>query len=451
MNNISLKLKITLWYVLILVVVSFFILYAMTGLSQSIMVRDVENTVVSSVNELGRKVKEFPVPEMPNTQIAEHSLYNRGVQMAVYDKDGNIVFGYDPFGIVKSIDFVDDTLRVKKFNNKDYYFYDREVKIGEFTSYWVRGVACLTDETQSIQLAVKYNLLLIGLFVILAGLGGYVILGRALKPVSEIQMTAKEISESKDLSRRIGLESGEDELHSLATTFDTMLDKLQIAFEKEKQFTSDASHELRTPISVILSECEYAEECVETVEEYKEVIDSIKTQADKMSKLVSELLMISRMDNNRLKLNFEETDISELLNFVCDEQVEIQSKNITLRRFIEPNILCKIDRLLITRLFVNLISNAYKYSDENTEIKVSLYWENNKIIFSVKDEGIGISEENIAKIWNRFYQVDPSRSNDGSSGLGLSMVKWIADSHNGELDVVSEIGKGSTFYFILKN
>ena len=180
---------------LILVVVSFFILYAMTGLSQSIMVRDVENTVVSSVNELGRKVKEFPVPEMPNTQIAEHSLYNRGVQMAVYDKDGNIVFGYDPFGIVKSIDFVDDTLRVKKFNNKDYYFYDREVKIGEFTSYWVRGVACLTDETQSIQLAVKYNLLLIGLFVILAGLGGYVILGRALKPVSEIQMTAKEISQ----------------------------------------------------------------------------------------------------------------------------------------------------------------------------------------------------------------------------------------------------------------
>ena len=217
-------------------------------------------------------------------------------------------------------------------------------------------------------------------------------------------------------------------------------------------FISNVSHELRTPISVILSECEYAEECVDNVDDFKEVVTSIKTQAVKMSKLVSELLMISRMDNNRLKLNFEDTDISELLTFVCEEQVEIQTKKISLIQNIEPNIICKVDRLLITRLFINLISNAYQYSDENTKILVSLMRENNKVIFSVEDEGIGIAEEDIEKIWNRFYQVNPSRTSEdgsGSSGLGLSMVKWISDSHQGELNVTSTIGKGSTFSFIL--
>ena len=116
-----------------------------------------------------------------------------------------------------------------------------------------------------------------------------------------------------------------------------MLDKLELSFNKEKQFTSDASHELRTPISVILSECEYGEECVDTVDELKEVIGSIKSQTLKMSNLVSELLMISRMDNNKLKLNFEDTDLSELLTFVCDEQKEIQNKNIILEEIETEN------------------------------------------------------------------------------------------------------------------
>ena len=257
------------------------------------------------------------------------------------------------------------------------------------------------------------------------------------------------VSESSDLSRRIEIGEGGDEIHALAKTFDEMLEKIEKSFNKEKQFTSDASHELRTPISVILSECEYGIECVEDVEELKETLSSVKLQATKMSKLVSELLMISRMDSNRLKLNFEDTDISELLNFVCEEQEEIQIKDIKLIQNIEQNIFANVDRLLLTRLFVNLISNAYQYSNDGSNIIVTLKEIDNKIEFSVKDEGIGISEENIPKIWDRFYQVDSSRTEErnGSSGLGLPMVKWISDCHNGKLEVISEIDKGSTFIF----
>ena len=151
------------------------------------------------------------------------------------------------------------------------------------------------------------NLIIVLCFVILAGLGGYLIINKALMPVSIMSKTAKDITNSNNLSERINIEPGKrnDEIRDLANTFDSMLDKIEESFKKEKQFTSDASHELRTPISVILSECEYAEECIETAEDYKESTSSIKNQAQKMSKLVAELLTISRMDNDKININLE--------------------------------------------------------------------------------------------------------------------------------------------------
>ena len=141
-----------------------------------------------------------------------------------------------------------------------------------------------------------------------------------------------------------------------------MLDKIEQSFESEKQFTSDASHELRTPVAVILSECEFIEQCADTADDYRESANSIKRQAEKMSKLISELLSISRMDKKTQKLNFEDIDLSELINFVCDEQAEIHGDEIKLIRNISPSITVDADRFSIARLFINLISNAYKHS-----------------------------------------------------------------------------------------
>lgn len=452
MNKFSLKLKITLWYVGILVLISFLILYAMTSLSRTILKREVEERVITSVVDFSQQISS---PEMKSSdlkpKVPEHYLYNNGVQLVLYDNNENLMVGRVPYGLVENVSFEDNTLRTERYNNKDYFIFDKVILFNENTS-WVRGVICLTDELTVLNLTTQYSFLFILMFVILAGLGGYFIILRAFVPVNKIRETAKEISESSDLSQRINIGPGGDEIHILANTFDEMLDKLETSFNKEKQFTSDASHELRTPISVILTECEYGLECVNDVVELKETISSIHSQANKMSKLVSELLTISRMDNNRLKINFEVTDISELLSFVCEEQVEIQTKNIKLVQRIVPGLSANVDRLLLTRLFVNLISNAYQYSEENTKIIVSLYTDDSdNIVFSVKDEGIGISQENINKIWDRFYQVDPSRTDErnGSSGLGLSMVKWIADCHNGKLKVNSELGVGSEFMFIL--
>lgn len=452
MIKVSLKLKITLWYVGILVLISFLILYAMTALSRTILTREVEERVVTSVVDLYNRIS---APESRKVgmreAIPEYHLYNNGVQLVLYDNQDNVLLGRVPYGLTDDYEFEDNTIRLKRYNNKDYYIYDKVVLFNDGTS-WVRGVICLTDELNVLNLTTQYSFLFILMFVILAGVGGYFIILKAFVPVNKIRETAKEISESSDLSQRINIGPGGDEIHILANTFDDMLNKLEYSFNKEKQFTSDASHELRTPISVIMSECEYGLECVNDMGEMKDTLNSIHTQANKMSKLVSELLMISRMDNNRLKTNFETTDLSELLTFICEEQIEIQTKNIALKYEINPNIMANVDTLLITRLFINLISNAYQYSPENTTITVFLKTEGENVVFSAKDEGIGIAEEHLTKIWDRFYQVDSSRAGDrnGSSGLGLSMVKWIADRHNGELKVNSEVGKGSEFIFKIK-
>ena len=157
------------------------------------------------------------------------------------------------------------------------------------------------------------------------------------------------------------------------------------------------------------------------------------------------------MDKNTIQLSFEDVDFGELLNFVCDEQTEIHDDNITLSRNIDENIIVKADRFMLARLCINLISNAYSYGKDNGNITVTLTRDSDNAVMSVSDDGIGIAEENIPKIWERFYQADPSRTIDdkGNMGLGLSMVKWIAECHKGNMTVKSTLGKGSTFTFTM--
>lgn len=444
MNRLSVKLRVTLWYTLIMAIVSVIVMVAMTSISRQMIDRDLSMRVVRTVNDMAHR-PNFPDRRMM-LPVPEAGFYENGVHMAVYDSEKNIIRGNIPFEIDEA--FEDDKLKLLNIDGKKFYIYDRKISVRDQTSQWIRGVVSVTDESYALKTVNRNNLMLIIVMLVVAALGGYLIISRAFVPVNKISKTAKEISESKDLSRRINIGKGKDEISSLANTFDAMLDKIETAFEKEKQFTSDASHELRTPVAVILSECEYMTECAKTEDEYKESALSIKNQTEKMSKLISELLTISRMDKNTIQTNFEETDISELLSFVCDEQEEINGDNITLVREIESDVFANADKFLIARLFINLISNAYRYSKDTGEIIVKLAKADGNVVFSVKDTGIGIAESDIPKIWERFYQADPSRSsgNDGV-GLGLSMVKWIANVHNGDVTVTSELGVGSEFTF----
>lgn len=447
MKKLSVKLKVTLWYTLAMVLVSSVVLIAMSSLSRDMMNRDIASRLIRTVNDNSRFILT------PDGQLRDRArYYEQGVHMALFDSDGNLVGGQIPFGMTGDFYFSDNKLRSMTYDGNEYFMYDKQIRLRNQGSMWLKGIISISDESYAVYSVTKNNFIMTIILILLAAGGGYFIISRAFVPVNKISRTAKEISESRDLSQRIKIGNGKDEICQLANTFDEMLDKIEQTFEREKQFTSDASHELRTPVAVILSECEYMLDCANNTEEFKESAESVKRQANKMSKLISELLMISRMDRNTLQLSFESVDISELLSFVCDEQEEIRDESVTLVRNIPQGITAAADRFLLARLFINLISNAYQYSSENGTVWVSLAEDGENVVFKVRDNGIGISEENIPKIWERFYQADPSRtSNDrGSMGLGLSMVKWIAECHGGEVSVESTLGEGSEFTFTMR-
>ena len=279
----------------------------------------------------------------------------------------------------------------------------------------------------------------------------------------------------------VEIEGGKDEIHRLAVTFNSMFDRLEKSFNTERQFTSDASHELRTPVSVIKAHCEYALKYAQTPEELRESLQVIERQADRATDLLTQLLFFTRLHQSDHPVRLEKTNLSDLVEFICEDLTILLASGKSMETDIEPGIFVLADKSLMTRLISNLIDNAYKYSGDNALVKVSLHRsgaagkgaetggilqsstgtsespasslssEKQYVRLSVEDNGIGISPENIEKIWARFYQEDPSRTETASNsfGLGLSMVKEIADIHGGKLEVESVPGKGSRFTLVL--
>ncbi len=462
MNKISIKLRVTAWYTLIMIAISAVAMTAMIKVSRDMIVRESGARTVRAVNNLShviegrfnRKMPDDAQKQKPDfssdKEIPDFRFFDQGVHLAVYDADHNLVEGVMPFEFADSIPLTDDKIETKVYSGEQYLVYSKSVENSDGERRWITGVVSIDNEGRMMGSMITTNLVLTLILILTAAIGGYLIIKRAFRPVDIISRTAKEISESSDLTRRIALHGGNDEIYRLADAFDTMLDKIELTVENEKQFTSDASHELRTPVAVINSECEYVLECAKTVDEAKESVTSIKRQSDKMAKLITELLTISRMDRNTLKTNFERIDISELVGFVCDEQEEIHDCGITMERDIEPAVYAVADHMLIARMFINLISNAYSYGKPDGTVRVSLHKNDGKITVIIADDGIGIARENLPKIWERFYQVDSSRNNEsGSLGLGLSMVKWIAECHGGKISVTSELGVGTEFMFVM--
>lgn len=198
-----------------------------------------------------------------------------------------------------------------------------------------------------------------------------------------------------------------------------------------------------------MTQSEYGKDIEMTPEEAKHTFNIIFKESKKMSQLVSQLLTLVRIDKGHLKLNLENIDIGELLEISLEtQQINANKKNINFITNIEENIFTFIDEIMILRAFNNIISNAIFYGKENGFLKISLKKENNKIFITFEDNGIGISKENLDKIWIRFFQADSSRTTD-NSGLGLPMVKGIIEAHNGNISVTSELGKGTTFSIIL--
>lgn len=384
-----------------------------------------------------------------------YSLDNN-VYLALYDTGGDFLYGKVPPGLEQAPQFEDGKIRTVKSGTEQWYVYDVQYEMENGQEFYIRGVVSVTETQKEFLIAVRFAVILLPLTVILTALIGYRLIRRTLLPVRQMTETVQEIQKDGDLSRRIGVsqETGKDEFYQLAGTFDGMLESLEQAFLRERQFTSDVSHELRTPVSVILAQCEASLNRTDLSEEQRKEILLIRKKAGEMSQMISQLLLLSRADQGRQQLNKEEINISELTEIIVEEQKMLaQRRKIEVHTEIEPDITGYLDESFYIRMLDNLISNAVSYGKEGGNIKVTLHQIPSGVRGTVEDDGIGISRDDQVHIWERFYRVDASRTGkeDGShSGLGLSMAKWIAQAHGGNVRVESELGKGSCFTFELK-
>lgn len=388
-----------------------------------------------------------------------YSVVNN-VYLSLYDGDMYFMYGRVPRGFGQQPEMSDGEMRTIREGNREWYVYDMSYRLSDDQTVYVRGITSITDAEESFTVTVRFALVILPLMVLATAVIGYRFTRRTLAPVRRITDTVRQIRADADLSRRIGFADADqgkgkerDEIYVLGKTFDEMLEELETVFRREQQFTSDASHELRTPVSVILAQCDamLAESSTFT-EEQRSQISLIRRKAKGMSDMISQLLFLSRADQGRQPLHKEWINVSELTEMIAEEQQMLagtDGREIRVEAEITPGVWAEVDETFYIRMLDNLISNALRYSRENGTVKVTLEEKGDMFTVSVCDHGRGIAAGALPHIWERFYQADAARTEGNHAGLGLSMVKWIAEAHGGNVAAESTEGEGSIFSFCI--
>ncbi len=281
--------------------------------------------------------------------------------------------------------------------------------------------------------------------------GGWFLASSALDPIDRITSTARQIS-ARDLHQRLNLSQSNDEVGRLAATFDQMLDRLETAFEQQRRFIADASHEMKTPLTILKGDVDVALSRERSPDYYRRTLKRVNQTTDQLTALVQELLSLARADGDQLLLNIETFNLNNLLTaLVKDLRPAAAQKKILLAYRANEPVIIQADQAKLRRLFLNLIDNAIKYSRPGDAVTLNISKTKAQAIITVSDTGSGISPEHLPHIFDRFYRVDKARSRaevsarSSGSGLGLSIAHWITQAHRGEITVESVPGEGASF------
>lgn len=293
--------------------------------------------------------------------------------------------------------------------------------------------------------------ILLPLTVFLTGIIGTLLAKVVLRPIGDMVDTVNKIT-AKSLALRLPVPSTKDEMQKLADTFNEMLDRLEKAFLSQKHFIQDASHELKTPITILKGDIEVALNRSRTVSEYESILRSNLEEIERISRIVENLLMLARFDDNAVAMKSEPVDFSSLVDSVVEDMsVMAQEKRIALEKRIMPGAVVRGDANRLKQVLVNVLDNAIKYTPERGRVAVNVTrdTENRLVTSVVEDTGEGIPLEDLPQVFDRFFRVDRSRSTMGF-GLGLSIAKSIVSSHNGSISIESVLNRGTRVTVALK-
>ena len=451
MKRWPIRIRLTAWYFGVSAVT--FVVFGTAAYFA--MRRSIETTVDESLRDRAAGVRELMTRMLPEgservaDELREHSeLREEGDLSQVSDEEGHWIYRsslmehYEvPMAQAGTPTFV--TLRLKEMPLR---LLTRDDRLDDRT-YHIQ-VAAPMDDFYDALAHFKWELCLLSpVLLVIASAGGYWMSRRALLPVDEITQAAQKISH-KNISSRLAIPQSRDELQRLSETLNDMLERLEAAFNRIAQFTADASHELRTPVALMRTTAELALRRPRQDTEYREALSQILREVERTAVLIEKLMLLARADSGAEALRFAPVDLTENLREACRQghtladakQIRFQEQTCGSPTFVEG------DAHALERLFLILLDNAVKYTQPGGQVAASLSHSDGFAVFEIRDTGIGIGQEDLPHIFERFYRADKARSREmGGVGLGLSIGQWIAQAHGGGIEVESVIGQGSVF------
>ena len=442
MKRLSIKARVTFWYTLLVALIALLAAGALFWSAQRMMDNYYEEALVGTTQLALNDVRM----EDGQLEIDRNLDDLPSVRVSLYTQSGDLIYGKWRF----DLPFEENVIRpAVERSGERWYVLDTRMSFPDAEDIWLRCYISADAAANLSDMSATLLMALLPALVVVAGVGGYFIARRAFRPVTRIARTAESIIDGKDLQKRIGLQGARDELYRLSRVFDDMLDRLERSFERERRFTSDASHELRTPVAAILAQADFALSDIANEEDRAEALRDIRVRAGQMSTLIGRLLALTRMDAGQTRMELDRVDLADIAEVVAMQVEEgAAARGMTVECALDGPVWAMCDQTMLTQALLNLAENAVKYGREGGHIRIAARAEGETARLIVEDDGPGIEPEALPHIFERFYQGDRSRS-AGGAGLGLSLVQLIAKLHGGSVEAESAPGVGSRFIIVL--
>ena len=456
----TISFKITLWYLLSVMGILLFSGTFLYFRLQHKLIKKADQLILDEEEELLLTLldKNSTLNDLRSTialEFSEDRYYKLSIRLL--DAEGNTVIVSDNFSsqiqetselVIARIKEEESIFQTVRVHERKYPFRLLTKTINQDGSlkYILQIGLYMKPMYKTIENLESNLLVLIPILIILSIAGGWFLARRSLSPIENITITTREITASNLNKRLLPTHTG-DEVDELANTINLMLDRIEDSFIRVAQFTSDVSHELRTPVATIKTGTEVILSKERTTEEYRELLENNLSTLERMTRMISDLLELSRSDSGTSILHLKSFNLSNMLKDLQNKfRLVSETENINILFNEVPGLQIKADEDLLRRLFSNLLDNAIKFTSSGGSVSILLEDRGNDVVTCIKDTGIGISEEHREKVFDRFFRVDSSRSRDtGGTGLGLNICKNVVELHQGKIEVKSQVSVGSTF------
>ena len=479
----TIRFRLTLWFTCILAIITVVIgVLLYIGLQQLLFVN-----LDSALMNIAQRSVEVAQSDAQLTQFSRDQLLQRVTQLGISpmrltDLDGRVlaedsIFPQLPVLAAAIADAKAGRMRCETFDMDaaanvaaaSYRVCTRPVRVNGVRVAAVQVAQSLERDYQTLQNLQRLMLYLLPVALLFSAVAGYLLAGRALYPAEQVRRNVERLMtgqiDARNLDQKVGQNVDADEIGRLAHTFDSLLERLQETMSRERQFSMDASHELRSPLTALKGELSVALSRERSADEYRDILGQLEGSVDEMSLLVEDLLTIARASPNESQTSsnesqtgtvermermerMERVDVALLLRQVCERlQVVADDKTINLKCAAEiVPIYVKGSRLKLQRVFTNLLDNALRYTPAGGSIRLQARAERQVAVIEFADTGIGIPTEHLGRVFDRFYRTDAARAREsGGSGLGLAIVKAVIEAHRGSVRVTSRVNAGSTF------